>query len=163
MALRAMAAQAATVLRLSSQPRIAKPLIIPLSLRYSTVPEDLKYSASHEWVKVEGDTATIGITDHAAHELGDVVFADLPESGTSVHKGKPFAVVESVKAASDVYSPVSGEVIDFNEVVKSTPATVNKGPFVEGWLIKVKLLDKSELESLLDAAKYREHIESSGH
>ncbi|KAJ7526586.1 hypothetical protein O6H91_16G013600 [Diphasiastrum complanatum] len=163
MALRTLVTRTAAALKQRCQPHLMQSITVVLSRRYSSVPDDLKYSKSHEWVKVDGDTAVIGITDHAQHELGDVVFADLPDTGTSVSKGDAFAVVESVKAASDVYSPVSGQVLDINATVKDTPALVNKAPFTDGWLIKVQLSDKSELDSLLDAAKYKEHVEHSSH
>ncbi|EFJ09629.1 hypothetical protein SELMODRAFT_129640 [Selaginella moellendorffii] len=166
MALRSMAAQAATILRIRCQPHLAQALAIPLARGFATtvpIPQDLKFLESHEWVKVESGTGTVGISDHAQHELGDVVFADLPEIGSSVTKGKNFGVVESVKACSDIYSPVSGEVIEVNEEVKQTPALVNKNAFGEGWLIKVKMSNVSDLDGLMDPAAYEEHVKSGGH
>ncbi|CAM6027633.1 unnamed protein product [Sphagnum balticum] len=125
--------------------------------------DDLKYAESHEWVKLEGDYAVVGITHHAQGELGDVVFVDLPEVGRQVSKGEPFGVVESVKAASDIYSPISGEIVAVNSELAESPALVNKGPFDEGWIMKVKLKDREEIQSLLDAEKYKQHVEESAH
>jgi glycine cleavage system H protein len=121
----------------------------------SNTPTDLRYTKSHEWVKDEGDgSVTIGITDHAQEMLGDLVFVDLPEVGAEVEAGGDCAVVESVKAASDVYSPVSGEVTAVNEALGDAPETVNEDAFGDGWLYRVKLSNPSELEALLDAAAY---------
>merc|ERR1719199_171000 len=122
----------------------------------STVIEGLKYMQSHEWAKVDGDVATIGITDHAQAELGDVVYVELPEVGSTVTHKETFGVVESVKAASDVYSPVTGEVIEVNEALNDTPGTVNESPFESGWLMKVKVSDVPS--SLMDAAAYEKSI-----
>jgi len=121
---------------------------------YSTVIEGLKYMPSHEWTKAEGDVATVGITDHAQSELGDIVYVELPEVGSKVEKSSSFGVVESVKAASDVYSPVSGEVIEVNESLADTPGAVNEAAFSDGWLMKVRMSDKSELDSMMDAKEY---------
>ena len=118
------------------------------------------YSKDHEWVKVEGDTATIGITRYAAEQLGDVVFVELPEAGRKVKKGEAAAVVESVKAASDVYSPVSGEVAEANSALADTPQTVNEAPEAAGWFMKVKLADQAELDALLDEEAYRDYLET---
>ena len=120
----------------------------------SSVIEGLKYMQSHEWAKVEGDVATIGITDHAQAELGDVVYVELPEVGSSVAAKSTFGVVESVKAASDVYSPVSGEVVEINEALGDAPGKVNEGAYTEGWMMKVKMSDPSEVDALMDAAAY---------
>jgi glycine cleavage system H protein len=124
----------------------------------SNVPADLKYTKSHEWVRVEGDTATIGITDHAQHELTDVVFVELPEVGRNVKAGEACAVVESVKTASDIYSPVSGEVLAINKPVVDDPALVNREPFTGGWFFKLKLANAGELSSLLTSESYKAQI-----
>ena len=116
-----------------------------------------KYTESHEWVRVEGDTATMGITKHAAEQLGDVVFVELPEVGKSFDRGADMAVVESVKAASDVYAPISGEVIEANGSIVDAPEGVNESPDGEGWFVKIKLKDASELDAMMDEAKYAEH------
>lgn len=121
----------------------------------SDTPTDLRYTKSHEWVQDTGDgTATIGITDHAQEMLGDLVFVDLPDVGDSVDSGAECAVVESVKAASDIYSPVSGEIIAVNETLNDAPETINEDAFGEGWIYKIKLSDAAEVDSLLDAAGY---------
>ena len=124
----------------------------------SNVPADLKYAKSHEWVRVEGDTATIGITDHAQHELTDVVFVELPEVGRKVKAGEACAVVESVKTASDIYSPVSGEVLAINKPVVDDPALVNREPFTGGWFFKLKLANAVELNNLLTPESYKAQI-----
>ena len=124
----------------------------------SSVPEDLKYSREHEWVRLEGDAATIGISHFAQEQLGDVVFVELPAKGATVKQFSSLGVVESVKAASDVYAPISGEVLERNVKVIESPELVNTAPYADGWLLKVKLADKRELEKLLDAAAYRAHI-----
>ena len=116
----------------------------------------LKFTKDHEWVRMEGDTATIGITDHAQNALGDVVFVDLPEPGRVVTAGEAIAVVESVKAASDVYSPVSGEVIAANQAILDEPALINTDPEGEGWFFKLRLADPAELDGLMDEPSYRE-------
>ena len=115
-----------------------------------------RYTKDHEWVKLDGDTATIGITAYAADQLGDVVFVELPEAGRKVKKGEAAAVVESVKAASDVYSPLSGEVLEANAALAENPQTVNEAAETGGWFIKLKVADKSELDGLLDESAYRE-------
>jgi glycine cleavage system H protein len=121
----------------------------------SNAPTDRRYAKSHEWIKDEGDgSLTIGITDHAQELLGDLVFVDLPEVGQALEAGSDCAVVESVKAASDVYSPISGEVIAVNETLDETPETINEDAFGEGWMFKIKPTDMSELDSLLDADGY---------
>ncbi|MCX4029223.1 glycine cleavage system protein GcvH [Endozoicomonas sp. SM1973] len=127
----------------------------------SQIPAELYYSKSHEWVQENGDnTVTVGITAHAQELLGDLVFVELPEVGASLEAGEEFAVVESVKAASDVYSPISGEVVAVNEALVDNPEQVNEGPFADGWLIKVKLSDKSELDQLLNADAYQAVVET---
>jgi glycine cleavage system H protein len=124
----------------------------------ANIPADLKYAKSHEWVRVAGDTATVGITDHAQHELTDVVFVELPEVGKKVSAGGACAVVESVKTASDIYSPVSGEVTAANKAVVDNPALVNTDPYGEGWLFKVKLANPGETSSLLSPEDYAKQI-----
>ena len=124
----------------------------------ANVPSDLKYAKSHEWVRVAGGTATVGITDHAQHELTDVVFVELPATGRKVKAGEPCAVVESVKTASDIYSPVSGEVTEVNKGVVDEPSLVNTDPYGTGWFYKIKLSDAGEVNSLMDAAAYGKQI-----
>lgn len=122
------------------------------------MPGTTRYSKDHEWVKVDGDTATIGITSYAAEQLGDVVYVELPETGRQVSKGDGAAVVESVKAASDVYSPVSGEVLEPTRALAATPQTVNQDAETGGWFMKVRLSDSAELDSLMDESAYREYV-----
>lgn len=124
----------------------------------SNVPSDLKYAKSHEWVRVAGDIGTVGITDHAQHELTDVVFVELPDVGRKVKAGEACAVVESVKTASDIYSPVSGEIIEVNKTVADNPALVNTEPHSGGWFYKVKLADAAELNALLTPDQYKSQI-----
>lgn len=119
----------------------------------SKILDDLRYADSHEWVKVEGDIATVGITDYAQHALGDIVYVDMPEEGDEVTAGEDFGAVESVKAASDLISPISGEVIEVNETLADQPGLINEDAF-SAWIMKVKLSDASEIEGLLDAAAY---------
>jgi glycine cleavage system H protein len=118
------------------------------------------FTREHEWIKVDGDTATVGITDHAQEALGDIVFAEIPEAGRQVKKGDEAAVVESVKAASDVYAPVSGEVVEGNSAVTDDPALVNRDPEGEGWFFKLKLADPMELDGLMDEAGYRDWVKT---
>jgi glycine cleavage system H protein len=118
------------------------------------VPSDLKYAKSHEWVRVAGDIATVGITDHAQHELTDVVFVELPAVGRDLKAGEPCAVVESVKTASDIYAPVSGKVVAVNQPVADQPALVNTDPYGQGWLFQVKLARAVELEGLMGPVEY---------
>jgi glycine cleavage system H protein len=120
----------------------------------------LHFTREHEWIRVDGDTATIGISNHAQEALGDIVFAEVPEAGRRVSKGQEAAVVESVKAASDVYAPVSGEVIEGNPAVVDDPALINSDPEGEGWFFKLKLDDPGELESLMDESAYREWVKT---
>jgi glycine cleavage system H protein len=117
-------------------------------------PANLRYTKDHEWVKVEGDVATIGVTDFAANQLGDVVFVDLPSSGKSVEQFATFGVVESVKAVSDLYAPVSGEVVEVNPDLAGQPELVNSDPFGGGWMIKVRIAEQAQVDGLLDAAAY---------
>jgi glycine cleavage system H protein len=119
-------------------------------------PTDLKYHPEHDWARIEGETATFGITWYAQDALGEVVFYEAPEVGSAVAKDQPYTEVESVKAVSDVYAPLSGEVVEVNEAVAERPELVNGDPYGDGWLVKVKLSDPSEAEALLDAAAYRE-------
>jgi len=119
----------------------------------SKVLENLRYADSHEWVLVEGDVATVGITDYAQHALGNIVYVDMPEAGDEVTAGEEFGAVESVKAASDLISPVSGEVLEVNEALEDAPELINEDAFAN-WIMKVKLSDPSEIDSLLDAAAY---------
>src|SRR4051794_22825775 len=118
------------------------------------------FTREHEWVRVEGDTATVGISNHAQEALGDIVFAEVPEAGRRVSKGQEAAVVESVKAASDVYAPVSGEVIEGNQAVADDPSLINSDPEGQGWFFRIKLADPSELDGLMDEAAYRDWIKT---
>ena len=120
----------------------------------------LYFTKEHEWVRVEGDTATVGISDHAQEQLGDIVFAEVPETGRKLSKGQEAAVVESVKAASDVYSPVSGEVLDGNSKVADDPSIVNSDPEGEGWFFRVKLDNPGELDGLMDEGAYRDWVKT---
>jgi len=123
-----------------------------------TIPEDLKYTEQHEWVRVEGDTVTVGITDYAQGELGDVVYVELPAVGAKAEASTPFGVVEAVKTVSDLFSPVSGEIVAVNDVLSDDAATVNRSPYEDGWMIKIKMSDPGELESLLGSEDYRKLI-----
>jgi len=124
----------------------------------SNVPDDLRYTESHEWVRVEGENARVGITDHAQAELTDVVYVELPKMGAQLEARGNAAVVESVKAASDIYAPVSGEVVEVNEALSSNPALVNTDPFGEGWIFVLKMSSPDDAQQLKDAAGYREMI-----
>lgn len=148
MALRLLASRAASHLRLAVFPR-----------GFATVINELKYTDSHEWVKVEGNSATIGITDHAQDHLGDVVYVELPEEGATVTQGSAFGAVESVKATSDVNSPVSGKVTQVNSELDNSPALINGGPYENGWIIKVEMSNAGELKSLMDADQYTKFCE----
>lgn len=122
------------------------------------VPSDLRYNSSHEWVRLEGDIATVGISDHAQEELTDVVFVELPLVGRAVDAGDPTAVVESVKAASDIYAPIGGEVVEVNLDVEADPALVNTDPYGRGWIFKLRVKSAADVEGLLDAAAYSAQI-----
>ena len=122
----------------------------------ASYPEDLKYHAEHDWARIEGDQATFGITWYALDALGEVVFFDPPEVGTQVVKDQSYAEVESVKAVSDVFAPLSGEVVEINEALADSPEKINEDPYGEGWLVKVRLSEPSELDSLLDVAAYKD-------
>jgi len=119
-----------------------------------TAPENRKYTKTHEWVLLEGDVATVGLTDHAQQELGDITYLELPEAGDTITAGEPFGVVESVKAASDVYSPLDGEVVERNDAAIDAPEVINQSPYEGAWLVKVKMSDPSQLDGLLDAKAY---------
>ncbi|XP_023520355.1 glycine cleavage system H protein 2, mitochondrial [Cucurbita pepo subsp. pepo] len=126
---------------------------------FASVVKDLKYATSHEWVKVEGDKATIGITDHAQDHLGDVVYVELPEVGASVKQDGSFGAVESVKATSDINSPVSGKIVEVNDELSSSPGLVNSSPYENGWIIKVEVSDSNELKNLMDSEQYSKFCE----
>jgi glycine cleavage system H protein len=125
-----------------------------------SVPEELQYTKSHEWVRTEGDTATIGITDHAQDELGDVVFVELPEVGATLDAGDSFGTVESVKAVSDLYTPVGGEVTEVNEALNDQPEKINEDPYGEGWMVKLRVSDEGS--GLLSASDYEQFVEEEG-
>ncbi|CAI7918032.1 unnamed protein product [Closterium sp. NIES-53] len=156
------ASQAATSLRVRCLPATDS-LIAPFWRSFASAAENRKYLKSHEWVEVNGEVGTVGISDFAQNELGELVFVDMPKAGTQVSKGQTFGVVESVKAASDVYSPVSGEVVETNEELGSNPALVNTSPFADGWIMKVKIANPAELNDLLDDDAYNKHCEASAH
>lgn len=122
------------------------------------IPADLRYCASHEWIRLEGDIATVGISDHAQAELTDVVFVELPSIGRKVDAGDPTAVVESVKAASDIYAPIGGEVIEANNAVEADPSLVNTDPYGKGWIFKLRVKDPADAARLMDASSYQSHI-----
>jgi glycine cleavage system H protein len=122
------------------------------------VPDDLKYAETHEWIRVDGNTGTVGITDHAQNELTDIVYVDPPKVGAAVTAAQPAAVVESVKAASDIYSPADGEVIEVNESLSNEPALVNTSPYENGWLYKIRLSNPSQLNALKSPDDYRAQI-----
>ena len=121
-----------------------------------TLPQELYYTKSHEWILIEDNTATIGITDFAQHQLSDLTFVELPEKGIQVSSGDEVAVVESVKAAADVYAPISGEIVDINNSLEDDPEIVNRDAFGEGWIFKISISDESQLDDLLDADSYQE-------
>ncbi len=124
----------------------------------SNTPIELKYASSHEWARLEGDIVVVGITDHAQEALGDVVFVELPEVGDTVNAGDEAGVVESVKAASDIYAPVSGEVIEVNPALEDTPELINSDPYGEGWMYKIRVVSVEELDNLLAAEEYDEQV-----
>ena len=121
-------------------------------------PENYRYTQEHEWVSVEGDLGTVGITLHAQSELGDIVYVDVPAAGTAVKSGESFGSVESVKAVSDLFSPVTGEIVEINEALKDAPEQLNDDPHGKAWLVKIRLADKSEVDHLMDAAAYQAYI-----
>ena len=124
------------------------------------IPDNLKYTKDHEWVKIEGDTATIGITDFAQSELGDIVFVEVDTVGEELDKEETFGSIEAVKTVSDLFMPVGGEVAEFNEELEDTPDIINKDPYEKGWIIKVKISDASEADELLSAEEYKEHVDA---
>jgi glycine cleavage system H protein len=134
--------------------------LLPLHCREGSgmVPKDLKYSEEHEWVQVEGDLATVGITDYAQTELGDIVFVELPNVGDTLIQTEPFGTVEAVKAVSEIFAPISGEVVEVNEALDDTPQLMNQDPYGDGWLLKVRMSDQSELEHLLTPKDYQDLI-----
>ncbi|KAL5225556.1 hypothetical protein ABZP36_012195 [Zizania latifolia] len=158
MALRLWASSAANALKISSSAARAAPAY-SISRYFSTVLDGLKYSSSHEWVKHDGSVATIGITDHAQDSLGELVYVELPTAGTQVSQGEAFGNVESVKATSDVNSPISGEIVEVNAALNEKAVLINESPYGDGWMIKVKPSNPSELDALLDAGKYTKHCE----
>ena len=125
-----------------------------------SIPQNLKYTQEHEWLRLEGDVAVIGITDHAQKQLGDVVYVDLPDAGGELEAGATFGTVESVKAVSDLFAPVSGKITEANTALKDKPETVNTDPYGDAWMIKVKLADKSQLDELLSPADYQDLIDN---
>jgi glycine cleavage system H protein len=122
------------------------------------VPEDLRYTKDHEWIRVAGDVGTVGITDHAQEELGDIVYVELPKAGTKLEQSATFGSVESVKAVSDIYSPAAGEVTEANAALADAPEKVNDDPYGEGWIMKLRLSDPKQVESLMTAAQYEEYV-----
>ena len=124
----------------------------------SMYPQDLKYTKEHEWVRMEGDVGTVGITDHAQEELGDIVYVELPRLGARVEKGRTLGSVESVKAVSDIYAPVSGEVVEVNEELANTPEKINKDPYGAAWLVKIRLSAPAELEDLMTGEAYEAYV-----
>ncbi|HEX8474701.1 MAG TPA: glycine cleavage system protein GcvH [Pyrinomonadaceae bacterium] len=124
----------------------------------SNVPENLQYSKDHEWIRVEGDTGTVGITDHAQHALGDVVYVELPKVGENFAAHEAFGSVESVKAVSELFTPVSGEVVEVNETLQDEPEKVNTDPYESAWMIRIRVKDRGELDSLLSAAEYEDFL-----
>ncbi len=122
--------------------------------------DNLKYTNDHEWIRVEDDTAYVGITDYAQKELGDIVFIEVETEGESLEKGDTFGTIEAVKTVSDLYMPISGEVLEFNEELEDQPELVNKDPYDNGWIVKLKIADKAQLEDLLEAEDYKKQIES---
>jgi glycine cleavage system H protein len=129
----------------------------------ANVPANLKYTKDHEWARAEGKTVVMGITAFAAEQLGDIVFVDLPKKGDKVKAGATCGAVESTKAVSDLFSPVSGVVVEVNGALSDAPETINQDPYEKGWMLKIELGDPKELEALMDAAKYEEHAKSSAH
>ncbi len=125
------------------------------------VPQELKYTKEHEWVRIDGDEAVFGITDYAQSELGDITFVELPQKDTEVRKSDSFATVESVKAASDVYAPLSGKVIAVNEILNDNPETINQSPYDEGWICRMNISDAGEQDSLMNASAYEKYLEES--
>jgi len=125
--------------------------------------EELKYTQTHEWIKIEGDTGIIGITDYAQQQMGDIVFVELPKVGLKLEKEKQACVVESVKSAFDIYSPVNGEVIEVNNSLSNDPAKINQDPYGEGWIFKIKISNPSEVNSLMSYSQYEEFLKKQSH
>lgn len=128
-----------------------------------TAPRDLKYTKSHEWVRIDGDVATFGLTDHAQSELGDITYLELPEVGGTVTQAEPFGVVESVKAASDIYAPLDGEVIEVNGSAVDAPDVVNKSPYDDAWLVKIRIADPAQAANLMDPDTYDQFADEAAH
>jgi glycine cleavage system H protein len=128
-----------------------------------TAPRDLRYTKSHEWVRIDGDIATFGLSDYAQAELGDITYLELPEIGSNVTQSEPFGVVESVKAASDIYAPLDGEVVEINAAAVDAPDVVNSSPYDNAWLVKVRLSDPAQIETLMDPDTYDTFAEESAH
>jgi glycine cleavage system H protein len=128
----------------------------------SNIPEELSYTKDHEWVRIKGDQATIGITDHAQHQLGDVVYVELPKVGDKFESSEPFGSVESVKAVSEIYMPVSGAVLEVNEALNDAPEKVNEDPYGTGWMIVIKMDEPAKADSLLSSIEYEDYIKSEG-
>ncbi|HUY99392.1 MAG TPA: glycine cleavage system protein GcvH [Thermomicrobiaceae bacterium] len=126
------------------------------------VPKDLRYTRTHEWAKFDADVATVGVDDYAQNELGDLTYLELPEPGTTVTQNEPMGVIESVKAASDLYAPISGEVIESNPEATNAPDLVNTSPYQQGWLLRVRMSDPSEANNLMDAGDYEKFLEEQG-
>ena len=122
------------------------------------VRSDLKYTDTHEWIKIEGDIARVGITDHAQSELTDIVFVELPDVGKEISEGDELCVVESVKSVSEIYAPISGKIANINKLIEETPEIINESPYDEGWLVEIEIVDKSEINALLDADSYKKMI-----
>lgn len=122
------------------------------------IPEDLLYTKDHEWLKVEGNKASVGITDHAQNELGDVVYIECEVEGEALEKGAPFGTIEAVKTVADMFMPVNGTVLEFNEELEENPETINEDPYEQGWIIKIELQNTSELDDLMNAQQYEEFI-----
>ena len=128
-----------------------------------TSPADLRYTKTHEWIRVDGDIATIGLTNYAQQELGDITYVELPEEGTALSQNEPFGVIESVKAAADVYAPVDGEVVERNESVVESPEIVNASPYADAWLIRIRVSNLTQIEQLMNASSYDEHAAAAAH
>ncbi|HVR73805.1 MAG TPA: glycine cleavage system protein GcvH [Planctomycetota bacterium] len=126
-------------------------------------PEDIKYTASHEWVRVEGDTAVVGITDHAVEQLGDLAFVDLPKKGAQVEKGSPFGEIESTKSVSELFAPLSGEIVEVHDDLVENLLLITTSPFAEGWMVRIRMSEPSEVDTLLSAADYAAHLRTEEH
>jgi glycine cleavage system H protein len=124
------------------------------------LPKSLRYSQEDEWARAEGDRVTVGVTDYAQQQLGDIVFVELPEVGANIERGEPFGVIESVKAVSDLFAPISGEILEVNTALSEQPEAVNEDCYGEGWMVAVRLADPSEVEALMDAAAYEQHLKN---